>query len=274
MMPFGRSQASRAAAVGVIAIVAAACVSATPGSVPSGAPGASTPDRVGASASAKPQTVPGTPLPGITAADGIHKIQHVVVIMQENRSFDTYFGTFPGANGIPMSNGVPTVCIPDPDTGGCDRPYHTNVDDSFGGPHTADHAVKDIAGGKMDGFVGSVETVRKHCATTDAGNPACAEMGTGVPDVMSYIDSREIPNYWTYAKDFVLQDRMFESVASQSFESHLYMVSSWAALCANAMGRLALAVPAGPVAFWLPLIAATACAFGAGLAVFLLINIG
>jgi phospholipase C len=33
---------------------------------------------------------------------GIHKIRHVVVIMQENRSFDSYFGTFRGADGIPM----------------------------------------------------------------------------------------------------------------------------------------------------------------------------
>ena len=32
---------------------------------------------------------------------GIHKIKHVVIIMQENRSFDSYFGTFPGADGIP-----------------------------------------------------------------------------------------------------------------------------------------------------------------------------
>ena len=36
---------------------------------------------------------------------GIHKIRHVVVIMQENRSFDSYFGTFPGADGIPMRTG-------------------------------------------------------------------------------------------------------------------------------------------------------------------------
>lgn len=47
-----------------------------------------------------------------------------------------------------------------------------------------------------------------------------------------------------------------------------------AALCANALGRLALAIPAGPVAFWLPLIAATACAFGTGFAAFMLIGIG
>jgi phospholipase C len=48
------------------------------------------------------------------APAGIHKIRHVVIIMQENRSFDSFFGTFPGADGIPMRNGVPTVCVPDP----------------------------------------------------------------------------------------------------------------------------------------------------------------
>jgi hypothetical protein len=51
-------------------------------------------------------------------------IQHVVVIMQENRSFDSYFGTFPGADGIPMQNGVPSICVPDPATSLCVGPYH------------------------------------------------------------------------------------------------------------------------------------------------------
>src|SRR5580692_9736870 len=55
------------------------------------------------------------------AAVGIHKIRHVIVIMQENRSFDSYFGTFPGADGIPMRGGVPTACLPDPVSGSCDR---------------------------------------------------------------------------------------------------------------------------------------------------------
>src|SRR5215831_6560115 len=52
------------------------------------------------------------------------KIQHVIIIMQENRSFDHYFGTFPGADGIPMTNGVPTVCVNDPVSGVCVRPFH------------------------------------------------------------------------------------------------------------------------------------------------------
>ena len=42
--------------------------------------------------------------------DQIHKIKHIVVIQQENRSFDSYFGSYPGAAGIPMHNGTPAVC--------------------------------------------------------------------------------------------------------------------------------------------------------------------
>lgn len=47
-----------------------------------------------------------------------------------------------------------------------------------------------------------------------------------------------------------------------------------AALCANALGRLSLAIPAGPVAFWLPLVVATACAIGAGFTVFVFFGAG
>ena len=69
---------------------------------------------------------------------GIHKIQHVVVIMQENRSFDSYFGTFPGADGIPMANGEPTVCVPDPaDRRVRQRRTSTTPTTNGGGPHGA-----------------------------------------------------------------------------------------------------------------------------------------
>ncbi len=81
---------------------------------------------------------------------GIHKIQHVVVIMQENRSFDSYFGTYPGADGIPHG-----VCVPDPLNGGCVAPFHDSADTNSGGPHSANNATADINGGLMDGFVGS-----------------------------------------------------------------------------------------------------------------------
>ena len=48
---------------------------------------------------------------------------------------------------------------------------------------------------------------------------------------MGYHDAREIPNYWTYAQNFVLQDNMFESSASWSLPEHLFMVSAWSAAC-------------------------------------------
>lgn len=150
-----------------------------------------------------------------SGTDGIHKIKHVVIIMQENRSFDSYFGTFPGADGIPMRNGVALICVPDT-KGGCQRPYHDPNDVNRGGPHSESNARSDINGGRMDGFIG--EAVR------------------GVhdnPDVMGYHDRREIPNYWAYAQNFVLQDRMFESNASWSLPMHLFMVSEWSARCSQ-----------------------------------------
>ena len=51
----------------------------------------------------------------------------MIIIMQENRSFDSYFGTYPGADGIPMRNGVPTVCVHSP-AGPCVRPFHDTAD--------------------------------------------------------------------------------------------------------------------------------------------------
>lgn len=160
---------------------------------------------------------------------GIHKIKHIVIIMQENRSFDSYFGTFPGADGIPMQNGVPTVCVPDPANNTCIKPYHDTSDKNAGGPHGQANAAADIDGGKMDGFIGQAEQSGKNC---EANNPNCS--GGTQTDVMGYHTDQEIPNYWTYAKDFVLNDHLFESNASWSLPEHLYLVSEWSAKCSQA----------------------------------------
>ncbi len=66
---------------------------------------------------------------------GIHKIRHVVVILQENRSFDSYFGTYRGADGLPRRNGCFTVCVPDQRTHLCVYPFHDARDRNSGGPH-------------------------------------------------------------------------------------------------------------------------------------------
>ena len=166
------------------------------------------------------------------ARDGIHKIRHVVVIMQENRSFDSYFGTYPGADGIPMKNGVPTVCSPDPKTHVCVKPFHDRSDRNAGGPHDTIDAVHDVDSGKMDGFQAQARKGRfVSCHHTD--NPGCS-LTPKRPDVMGYHDWHEIPNYWDYARTFVLQDHMFEADNSWSLPAHLSLVSGWTARCSRA----------------------------------------
>jgi phospholipase C len=161
-------------------------------------------------------------------------IKHIIIIFQENRSFDSYFGTYPGADGIPMRNGAPTVCNPDPVTGECVKPYLDHNDVNCGGPHAAEASLGVVENGKMDGFIRAVQAAGsfglyplawshdycKHPADSKESDP-----------VMGYHDGGDIPNYWAYAKNFVLQDHMFESVHSWSFPSHLYLVSAWSATC-------------------------------------------
>ncbi len=172
-------------------------------------------------------TRPTAPSTSNPAATGIHKIKHVVVIMQENRSFDSYFGTYPGADGLPTSNGRFTTCLPNPATNVCEAPYHDPADSNGGADHTKAAAIADINGGKMDAFVAQAESSTRVCGVVQ--NPACAHSTT--PDVMGFHDAREIPNYWAYARHYVLNDHLFEPVTSWSLPDHNYLVSAWSALC-------------------------------------------
>src|SRR2546430_11155904 len=156
--------------------------------------------------------------------EGIHKIRHVVVIVQENRSFDSYFGTYPGADGIP-----PDVCVPDPKYGGCVRLFVDHRDANIGGPHSVPDSAGDIDGGRMDGFVARAEAAASPCThTTD---PNCDRRSTR--DVMGYHVGTDLPNYWAYARNFVLHDRMFEPLGSWSEPAHTWLVSGWSARCTS-----------------------------------------
>ena len=166
---------------------------------------------------------------------GIHKIKHVIVIMQENRSFDHYFGTYPSADGIPMKDGIPTVCVPDPLTDQCVKPYHDPSDINRGASHWFVNSMLAINDGKMDGFIRQLREKHARGAgdVLDQTRIYKRRTTTGIPDVMGYHDRREIPNYWKYADEFVLQDHMFEPVGSWSVPAHLYMVSAWSAKCTS-----------------------------------------
>jgi phospholipase C len=182
---------------------------------------------VSCSASAGRPVVGGSPQP--PGPGDFTKIEHVIVIMQENRTFDHYFGTYPGADGIPRTTGSPTVCLPDPKTGQMVRPFHDGADKNIGGPHSHADSVADVDGGRMDRFVAQLRQAQAGCI--DPTNYYCSSQSP--PDVVGYHDVREIPNYWSYAKNFVLQDHMFEPASSWSLVDHLFMVSAWSARCTS-----------------------------------------
>jgi phospholipase C len=166
------------------------------------------------------------------SADGLGKLEHLIFIVQENRSFDHYFGTYPGADGIPTdANGNFSVCVPDPFQGTCDTPYVTHSYDQVGAAHGHPQAVADVNGGKMDGFIRTMYDQWRACWIDGSVDP-CPDVGPeGQPDVMSTHGRDTLPNYWAYADSFVLQDRMFAPTDSWTLPSHLFLVSGWSAAC-------------------------------------------
>ena len=84
----------------------------------------------------------------------------------------------------------------------------------------------------MDGFITSVVDAGYTCSV-DRSSPLCVKHNGphGQPDVMGYHDAREIPNYWTWASTYMLQDHLFAPTDSWTLPSHLFLVSGWSASC-------------------------------------------
>ncbi len=126
-------------------------------------------------------------------------IKHVIFIVKENRTFDQYFGLFPGANGTtvgrtkegerPLTQGLP------------ERVQHDLL-------HNYETALKSWDHGKMDGFAWD-EWSRKY-AYSEA-----------LPS--------DIPNYWHWAQEFVLGDNFFSSAQGPSFPNHLFTIAAQSA---------------------------------------------
>jgi phospholipase C len=157
--------------------------------------------------------------PALTMPPGLEKIQHFVFIMQENRSFDHYFGTYPGAEGIPGG-----TCLANPSGGACVASYHDTADSNGGAAHNYANSVGCIDSGKMDGFLINANGGYGTGTCTGANDPNCPSKNP--TNVMGYHDYHEIPNYWAYAQLYTLQDRIFNSVTSYSLPSHIYMLAA------------------------------------------------
>jgi phospholipase C len=150
-------------------------------------------DRQGEARAAAPSSAarsPSTP----EGPQGIFKLDHLIFIVQENRSFDHYFGTYPGADGFEMAGGQPTNCVPDAVLGGESCVYHTSMDVFNGGPHSRPAALTDINGGAMNGFIDALPPTPRWCVDRAASECDGFLGPEGQPDVMSYLTRQEIPN--------------------------------------------------------------------------------
>ena len=122
-------------------------------------------------------------------------IKHIIIIMQENRSFDNLFNGFPGADTVTygMSNGVMVPLQPIPIEGGADV-GHSHAD-----------WYKDYNGGKMDGF---------------------AHESYPIPNLpYAYVPQSETVPLWSLAKAYTLGDRMFQSSSGPTYPAHQYMIA-------------------------------------------------
>src|ERR1700676_3955451 len=134
------------------------------------------------------------------AVPGLSAIKNIVIVLQENHTFDNYFGTFPGADGIVGKN----ICLPETlGSPKCVSPYHDSNLTPVEMTHSWNAAHSDYDGGKMDGFVYSEKN----------------------RETMGYYDQRDLPRYWKAAEEYVLCDKYFTSVMSQSAPNHLYLVA-------------------------------------------------
>ena len=130
--------------------------------------------------------------------------------MQENHSFDNYFGTFPGADGIPGD-----ACMPlarSRPGAPCVRPFRLGNRAVPDLPHDARTHRLQYAHGAMDGFVRGASADRQDAEVS----------------VMGYYDGRDLPFHWNIAKDYVLFDRFFAAAPGGSVANHLFWLAGTA----------------------------------------------
>jgi phospholipase C len=137
---------------------------------------------------------------GAMAQGNMNQIQHIIFLVRENRSFDHYFGACPGADG------ATTATISNGQIISLGHATDATPQDLC---HSLPCAEIAIDGGKMDGFDLLIG-------------------GNKLNEFIAYtqMQQQDIPNYWQYAKTFVLADHMFSSAHTDSFPNHLYTVGA------------------------------------------------
>jgi len=137
-------------------------------------------------------------------------IKHFVTLMQENHSFDNYFGTYEGADGIPAGTCMPID--PDRPKGDCVEPHHIDDQAVADLSHSVKTARAQFNGGKMDGFIDAIR----------------ASSGRVDENVMGYYDDTDLPYYWNVADNYTLFDRFFTSSRGGSISNHMFWVAGQA----------------------------------------------
>src|SRR5712692_6734749 len=138
---------------------------------------------------------------------GMDKIKHIVFLIKENRTFDNYFGTYPGANGA-------TTAV---DSEGETIPLQHEKDSIPDIEHAPQGARMAYDNGKMDQFDllnNETTTYPMRQANPYANNS------------LTQLYQSDIPNYWLYAQNFVLGDNMFSSLMGPTFPNHLYTIAA------------------------------------------------
>ena len=134
-------------------------------------------------------------------------IEHFLFLMQGDRTFDNYFGTYPGANGIPA--GTCQVFVQAKPANGCVKPFPA-TGKAVSALAPGESVLKaQLDGGKMDGFVSS------YVAQGRDGTPA-----------MGYYDRTDLPFSWSVADKYVLFDSFFSSAFHGTRDNRSYWVSA------------------------------------------------
>ncbi len=176
------------------------------------------------------------PLFRLLDAAGSSEIQHIIYIVQENHSFDNYFGTYPSANGFPPGISVP-LNPTDPNTGWA-TPFHLDLSEPVNiigdelppGVSDPDQLVTgnsvqpfNLGGESISHDLGHAWSVAHQA--WDNGKMDGFVSAEGSTLTMGYYDRSELPYYWDYADHFVLDDNFFSSLMGPSFPNHLYIAS-------------------------------------------------